>query len=211
MSFLIKKEIEAYAERFTSAEPALLAALSNFTWEQMPSPQMISSPCSGRFLTFICQLMQARRALEIGMFTGYSALNIAEGLVAGGSLITCDITKDLEKIARSYFDQSPHGSKISIRIQDARKTIAEIDYELDFVFIDADKASYKHYYDAVLPKLRRGGVIVVDNCLWSGKVLHPHDTDSMAIHEFNAFVARDERVRNVILTVRDGLNLIIKN
>jgi caffeoyl-CoA O-methyltransferase len=211
MISIVKEELGNYAERYTSAEPALLTALSRFTWDNMAYPQMISSRTSGRFLTFVCQMLQARNALEIGMFTGYSALNIAEGLTADGHLLTCDISHELEKIARSYFEQSPYGNKISIRIQDAHATIAEINHELDFVFIDADKTSYKDYYDAVLPKLRRGGVIIADNCLWSGKVLHPSDEDSEAIHKFNEFVSRDERVRNVILTVRDGLNMIIKN
>lgn len=210
MHNIVKDEIVAYTERYTSPEPELLAELSRFTWEKVECPQMISSRCSGRLLTTLCSLMRARYAMEIGMFTGYSGLSIAEGLVEDGKLISCDINPEYEKIARSYFDRSPFGKKIEIRIQDARKTIAEVDYPLDFVFIDADKASYKAYYEAVLPKLRPGGLIVVDNCLWSGRVLHPHDEDSLAIHEFNAFVTRDERVTNVMLSVRDGLNLIVK-
>ncbi len=210
MRFLLNEEIEGYAERHTSGEPALLAELSAFTWQEMHSPQMISSRCSGRLLTSLCQIMGARFALEIGMFTGYSALSIAEGLLPEGKLITCDISSEFAKTAQGYFEQSPVGHKIDVRIQDARKTIEEITHELDFVFIDADKVSYQAYYSAVLPKVRRGGVLVVDNCLWSGKVLHPRDADSLAISEFNSFVARDERVSNVMLTVRDGLNLIIK-
>lgn len=210
MHFIIEENIEAYAERYTSGKHSLLEALAKTTWEQTALPQMISNHCSGRLLTSLCQLMQARYALEIGTFTGYSALCIAEGLVPNGKLITCDIDNECEKIARSYFDQSPYGNKIESLVQDGLKTIAEVDHPLDFVFIDADKTNYRYYYEAVLPKLRQGGVIVVDNCLWSGKVLHPKDSESIAIHEFNAFVVNDKRVQNVILTVRDGMNLIIK-
>lgn len=204
--------IEDYCRRHIHPESALLRELQAETNAKMAVPQMLSGHLEGRFLKMLVQLSGARRALEIGMFTGYSALCIAEGLPPDGRLITCDVDPECAKIARNFFDRSAYAKKITIKLQDAMKTISELKETLDFVFIDADKENYKNYYEACLPKLRQGGLIVFDNALWGGKVLDPSssDAESTAIAQTNELVARDERVENVLLTVRDGINLVRK-
>jgi caffeoyl-CoA O-methyltransferase len=144
------------------------------------------------------------------MFTGYSALMMAEGLPEGGRLITCEIDPKAEAIARRYFAESPHGDKITIRMGPALETIKTLTGPLDLVFIDADKSNYANYYEACLPLLKPGGLIVADNVLWSGKVLHPTDDNDHAIVAFNRLVQSDPRVENVCLTVRDGMMLAWK-
>jgi caffeoyl-CoA O-methyltransferase len=155
-------------------------------------------------------LTGARRILEIGMFTGYSALMMAEGLPDDGRLITCDVNPRAEGVARRYFAESPHGQKIEIRMGPALETIATLAGPLDMVFIDADKTNYMNYYEACLPLLRSGGLIAADNVLWSGKVLQPEDDDTRAIVAFDERVQADPRVENVCLTVRDGIMLAWK-
>jgi caffeoyl-CoA O-methyltransferase len=158
----------------------------------------------------LVRLTGARRILEIGMFTGYSALMMAEGLPDDGHLITCDVNPKAEAIARRYFAESEHGHKIEIRMGPALDTIGTLTAPLDFVFIDADKTNYLNYYEAVMGLVRPGGLIVADNVLWSGKVLNPEDDDTRAIVAFNEHVAADPRVTNVCLTVRDGMMLAWK-
>jgi caffeoyl-CoA O-methyltransferase len=144
------------------------------------------------------------------MFTGYSALMMAEGLPDDGRLITCDVDPEAESIARRYFSESSHGHKIEIRMGSALETLRAIEGPFDMAFIDADKANYSNYYEACLPLLRSGGLIVADNVLWSGNVLDPRDEDSRAIVAFNKLVQADSRVENVCLTVRDGMMLAWK-
>jgi len=158
----------------------------------------------------LVRLTGARRVLEIGMFTGYSALMMAEGLPDDGHLITCDVNPRAEAIARRYFAESKHGHKIEIRMGPALDTIKTLTEPLDLVFIDADKTNYLNYYEAVLPLVRPGGLIVADNVLWSGRVLNPKDDDTRAIVEFDKRVTEDSRVENVCLTVRDGMMLAWK-
>jgi caffeoyl-CoA O-methyltransferase len=164
----------------------------------------------GRFLKMLVRLTGARTILEIGTFTGYSALMMAEGLPDDGRLITCEVDPKAEAIARRYFAESPHGHKVTVRMGPALETIKTLSAPLDLVFIDADKANYSNYYEASLPLLRPGGLIVADNVLWSGKVLDPQDADDHAIVAFDRMVQSDPRVENVCLTVRDGMMLARK-
>jgi caffeoyl-CoA O-methyltransferase len=158
----------------------------------------------------LVRLTVARRVLEIGMFTGYSALMMAEGLPEDGRLITCDVDPKAELIARRYFAESPHGHKIEVRMGPALETVASLAEPIDMVFIDADKENYVNYYEACFPLVRPGGLIVADNVLWSGRVLDPQDEATRAIVAFNTRVQQDPRVENVCLTIRDGIMLAWK-
>jgi caffeoyl-CoA O-methyltransferase len=164
----------------------------------------------GTFLELLVRLSGARRALEIGMFTGYSGLMIASGLPEDGTLTTCDVDPKAEAVARRFFARSPHGRKIAIRMGPALDTIATLLPYIDFVFLDADKGNYSRYYEAVLPLMPSGGLLVADNVLWSGKVLDPKEDTDRAIASFNERVLHDPRVEKVMLTVRDGITLVRK-
>jgi caffeoyl-CoA O-methyltransferase len=201
--------IEAYAERHTSPLPPLLDELVAATAEKMGlRAGMLSGHLEGTLLQILIAATGARRVLEIGMFTGFSALMMAAALPDDGSIITCDVDADAIAFARGFFERSPHGRKIDVRQGPALDTLKTLEPGFDFVFIDADKGNYLNYYEAALPLLAPGGLIAVDNTLWDGRVLDPQDGDSKAIAAFNAHVQADARVRNVILTVRDGLTLI---
>lgn len=212
MLSLVKEAIEAYAHNHTSEESTLLKRLREETYASVPSPQMQVGRVEGRFLEMLARLIGARRILEIGTFTGYSALMMAAALPEGGVLITCDIDPNVASIARRYFDESGYGHKIEIRLAPALETLASLEPPFDMAFIDADKANYPVYYEECLRLLRPGGLIVADNVLWSGRVLDPapDDKDTNAIVEFNRIVQKDDRVENVCLTVRDGMMLIRK-
>jgi len=207
---LVPEAIEEYASAHTEPASPLFEQLRNETYAKMEMPQMQVGPIEGTFLRLLVRLARAKRVLEIGMFTGYSTLMMAEGLPEDGELITCEINPKAEEIARRYFAKSPHGKKIKIRMGPALQTIESLTGPLDMVFIDADKENYPRYYDAVLPLLRAGGLIVADNVLWSGRVLKPKDQTDRAIVAFNEKVAKDTRVEKVILTVRDGITLALK-
>ncbi|HYP28116.1 MAG TPA: class I SAM-dependent methyltransferase [Blastocatellia bacterium] len=207
---IVDEAMEKYAHDQTSPESELFERLRDETYEKMRSPQMQVGRIEGRFLKMLVRLTNARRVLEIGMFTGYSALMMAEGLPDDGRIITCDINPEAEAIARRYFAESPDGHKIEVRMGPALDTIAALSEPLDMVFIDADKENYSNYYEAVFPLVRPGGLIVADNVLWSGEVLDPKDVDSKAIVAFNERVQADPRVENVLLTVRDGMMLAWK-
>ena len=206
----IDEAVGQFAHDHTAAESDLYRRLRDETYASMKAPQMQVGRIEGKFLKLLVELTGARRILEIGMFTGYSGLMMAEGLPEDGKLITCDINPEAEAIARRYFAESPHGHKIEVRMGPALETIATLQEPLDLVFIDADKTNYTNYYEAVLPLLRSGGLIVADNVLWSGRVLDPQDDDSRAIVAFDSHVQADSRVDNVCLTVRDGMMLIRK-
>lgn len=207
---IVPEEIETYARQHSEKPSPLLEALTKETYEMMASPGMQVGPLEGAFLRLLVRLIGARRVLEIGMFTGYSGLMMAEGLPEDGELITCDVDPKAEEMARRYFAQSPHGRKIQIRMGPALETIRTLSGPFDMVFIDADKENYGAYFDAVLPLVRTGGLIVADNTLWSGRVLSPQAESDRAIVAFNEKVARDERVEKVLLTVRDGMTLMRK-
>jgi len=210
MDRFIDTEVEQFARDHTEPETDLYTRLREETYREMDRPEMQVDLIEGRFLKMLVRLTGARLILELGMFTGYSALMMAEGLPEGGRLITCEIDPKAEAIARRYFAESPHGNKITIRMGPALETIKTLTDPLDLVFIDADKSNYANYYEACLPLLRSGGLIVADNVLWSGKVLHPDDANDHAIVAFNRLVQSDRRVENVCLTVRDGMMLAWK-
>ena len=210
MKRFIDEAVEAYAHDHTKEESDLFRRLREETYREMQYPQMQVGRIEGRFLKMLVRLTNARLVLEIGMFTGYSALMMAEGLRDGGRIITCDVDPKAEAIARKYFNESPHGGKIEVRMGPALETVASLTEELDMVFLDADKENYVNYYEACFPLVRPGGLIVADNVLWSGKVLNPQDEPSRAIVAFNDRVQRDARVENVCLTLRDGIMLAWK-
>jgi caffeoyl-CoA O-methyltransferase len=156
------------------------------------------------------RLANARRVLEIGTFTGYSSLSIAAGLPADGRVVTCDVDPDATAIARRYWARSEHGAKITLELRPALETLATLTGPFDLVFIDADKVNYQRYWDACVPLVRSGGVLLADNVLWSGNVLAPQTQDDHAIVAFNRHVAQDDRVEQVMLTVRDGITVAVK-
>src|SRR5256714_3707805 len=210
MSDFIDAAVEQFARDHTEPESDLHVRLREETYRVMDRPQMQVDVIEGRFLKMLVRLSGARNVLEIGMFTGCSALMMAEGLPDDGRLITCEVDPKAEAIARRYFSESPHGRKIAIRMGPALETMKTLSGPLDLVFIDADKANYSNYYEAFLPLLKPGGLIVADNVLWSGKVIDPQDDDTRAIVAFNDLVQSDPRVENVCLTVRDGIMLAWK-
>lgn len=211
MDRFVDAAVELFAQVHTEPETDLYARLREETYREMNNPQMQVGLLEGRFLKMLVRLTRAQNILEIGMFTGYSALMIAEGLPEDGHLITCDIDPKAEAIARKYFAESPHGKKISIRMGPALETIKTLSgQQFDLVFIDADKPNYCNYYEACFPLVKSGGLIVGDNVLWSGKVLDPKDDNTRAIVAFSDLVQSDPRVENVCLTVRDGIMLAWK-
>ena len=210
MEFLDEK-IEEYAFNHTSYEGNLLKRLEEETYEKLEIPQMTTGRIVARFLKLLARLVGAKRILEIGTFAGYSALSMAEALPEDGELITCEIDPEAIVFAKRYFDLSPHGKKIALLEGAALDSLKSISGPFDMAFIDADKENYSNYYEAILPMIRYGGLIAVDNVLWSGRVLDPKDKSDKAIHQFNERVIQDKRVESVLLTVRDGLNCIIKN
>ena len=210
MEFLDEK-IEEYAFNHTSYEGNLLKRLEEETYEKLEIPQMTTGRIEARFLKLLARLVGAKRILEIGTFAGYSALSMAEALPEDGELITCEIDPEAIVFAKRYFDLSPHGKKIALLEGAALDSLKLISGPFDMAFIDADKENYSNYYEAILPMIRYGGLIAVDNVLWSGRVLDPKDKSDKAIHQFNERVIQDKRVESVLLTVRDGLNCIIKN
>lgn len=207
---LCPEEIDRYAHDHTQYEGALAEELARETHASVPYPQMLTGRIEGRFLRMMALLMGAKRILEIGTYTGYSSLSMAEGLPEDGTLITCDIDPKVVEFARRYHARSPHGKKIQVVLGPALETISKLEGSLDMVFIDADKENYYNYYEAVLPRVRQGGLIVVDNVLWSGRVLDPKEASDKAIAAFNEKVSKDERVDRVMLTVRDGIYCLRK-
>lgn len=205
--------ITAYAEAHTSPESELLHRLSRNTRAHVMAPRMLSGHLQGRFLAMISGMIRPRRILEIGTYTGYSALCLAEGLTDDGRLITIDHNEELEEFARSYWRQSPLNDKIDLRIGLAADVIPTLDGPFDLVFIDADKRNNSLYFDLILEKLRPGGIVLADNVLWSGKVIdnaQAGDQDTVAVLTFNQKIQDDPRVENVLLPIRDGIMIIRK-
>ena len=196
--------IDAHA---TPLEP-LLVELHEATYREMSSAQMIAGPVLGRLLRFLVAMTAPQLVVEIGTFTGYSALAMAGGLPPGGRIVTCELSSERADFARSWFDRSPLGDRIDLRVGPALDTVAALDGPYDFVFIDADKEGYTGYYEAVVPKLSPRGVIAVDNTLRGGDVAAPVDDGDRAMAAFNAHVHADPRTENVLLAVRDGVTLI---
>jgi len=207
---IVDPALERYAAVHCRPESALLRRLVRETRVKTELPQMQVGHLEGAFLRLLVRLTRARRILEIGTFTGYSALAMAEGLPAGGRLITCDINTVTTAIAQRFWAQSPHGKKITLKLGPALKTLATLRGPLDLVFIDADKENYMPYWEACVPKVRRGGLLIADNVLWSGRVLRPRDASDKAIVAFNKHVQADRRVEAAMVTVRDGITLAWK-
>ena len=210
MSFVVHEDIERYAEEHTAPPTELLAALAQETRATLRSPQMLTGTIEGRLLELLVFATGARAVLEIGTYSGYSALSMAAGLPAGGRIDTCEIDERHAEVARRYIAQSPYADRIAVHVGPALETIERLADPFDLVFIDADKVNYRNYYEAVLPRLGERGLIVVDNTLWSGRVLDEREDspDTRALREFNDHVHRDARVTAVMLTVRDGVTLI---
>jgi caffeoyl-CoA O-methyltransferase len=205
---LVSPEIEQYAVDHTTPLPDYLEELTRVTYEEMASPGMLTGPVEGTLLQFLVWATNARRVLEIGTFTGFSAQMMAAALPDDGVLVTCDIDPKAAKMARQYFARSPHGRKIELRLGEALETLKSLNGPFDLVFIDADKESYVAYYDRAMELLSPNGIIAVDNVLWSGRVLDPKSESDHAIVEFNRHVRQDPRVRHVLLPVRDGVMLV---
>jgi predicted O-methyltransferase YrrM len=207
----IQPEIQAYAERHTSPENEVLSKVNRDTHAKIMMPRMLSGHLQGRLLSMLSYMLKPRLVLEIGTYTGYSALCLAEGMSSEGKLITIDINEELEEQVRAYFETSSFGRSIDYRIGDAKQIIPGLTEIFDLVFIDADKESCSMYYDMIIDKMQPGGVILVDNVLWSGKVIQEkQDKDTRAIVEFNRKIHQDRRVENVLLPVRDGIMMIRK-
>jgi caffeoyl-CoA O-methyltransferase len=206
---LERDDLDRYAEEHTSAPEPLLAELAAETQANLPSPQMLTGTVEGRFLELLVYASGAKRVLEIGMYSGYSALSMAAGLTEGGHIDTCEIEERHAEVARRYIERSPYADRIQIHMGPALESIERLEGDFDFVFIDADKPNYLNYYEAVLPRLGERGFIAADNTLWSGRVLEEGgDESTLAIKEFNDRVKSDPRVTAVMLTVRDGVTLI---
>lgn len=206
---IVPDEIEAYAEAHTSPPDPLLVDLAEETRATLDSPGMLTGPVEGRFLQQLVFALQAKRVLELGTFSGYSALSMAAGLPDGGHIDTCEVHDDHAAMAQRYIDRSPYHERITIHLGPALETIERLGGEWDFVFIDADKVNYASYYEALLPQLAPTGLMALDNTLWSGRVLdEDQDESTRAISELNDHIARDERVVAVQLTVRDGVTLV---
>lgn len=213
MKFLAE-EIEEYSEKHTEGETELLQHLNRETHANVLNPRMLSGHIQGRFLSMISRMIQPERILEIGTYTGYSALCLCEGLKYDGRLITIDINEELETLTKSYFAKSQFSDQIRYEIGNALDIIPHLHETFDIVFIDADKINYISYYNLCLEKVRKGGFIIADNVLWSGKVTQSEpkkaDKDTQLLVEFNRMVHEDSRVSNILLPIRDGLMILQK-
>mgnify|MGYP001233067391 FL=1 len=206
--------IEQYALEHSDPESNLLNKLNRQTNLNVLQPRMLSGHLQGRLLSAFSKALKPDKILEIGTYTGYSALCLAEGLNQNGQLYTIDINEELEEFAQNYFDSSPYKDSINFLVGDAVDLIPNMNHSWDMVFIDADKENYSTYFDIVIDKVRKGGWIIADNVLWSGKVTRPtsnNDLETAAIKAFNEKVHSDKRVSNILVPVRDGMMLMIKN
>lgn len=209
MHFL-SQDLEDYIEKNSQAEPELLQKLNKETYQKVLQPRMLSGHFQGRVLSLLSKLIRPKSILEIGTYTGYSALCLCEGLQENGTLHTIDIKEELVDFQRKYFDQSPWGKQIHQHLGQALDVIPTLDLSFDLVFIDADKDNYIHYFELILPKMNKGGIILTDNVLWSGKVVEPikeNDFTTQNILKYNELVNTDSRVETVLLPIRDGLTV----
>jgi caffeoyl-CoA O-methyltransferase len=206
----VEAEVEAYAAAHTTSPEPLLAELAEETRASLRSPQMLTGTIEGRFLELLVHGLAAKRVLELGTYSGYGTISMAAGLAEGGRIDTCEISEEHAAVARRYLDRAGYADRVTVHVGPALETIRALEGEFDFVFIDADKANYLAYYEEVLPRLSSHGLIAADNTLWSGRVVDDSDDsdDTRAIREFNELVLADDRVKSVLLTVRDGITLI---
>jgi len=210
---LISKEIQNYVISHSADEPDLLKKLTHETFQKVLQPQMLSGHYQGRILSILSKIIRPKKILEIGTYTGYSALCLAEGLHEKGEIHTIDKNKELFKIQNHYFNKSPYSGKIHQYSGDAIEIIPKIDGVFDLVFIDADKPNYVKYFHLIIEKLRKGGVIISDNVLWSGKVINSieeSDESTKTLIEYNLLLKNDPRVESVMLPIRDGLTVSFK-
>lgn len=206
----ISEELEEYIEQHSEKEPALLAALNKETYQKILLPRMLSGHFQGRVLSMLSKLIRPVTILEIGTYTGYSALCLCEGMQKTGQLHTIDIKEELVDFQRKHFDRSPWGNQIFQHLGEAIDIIPTLDVKFDLVFIDADKENYLNYFELIVPKMNTGGIILSDNVLWSGKVLEalqPNDVSTKVLLEYNILLANDSRVETVLLPIRDGLTV----
>ena len=214
MTKIINNKIEDYIEKNSSKEPQILKDLNKETYLKVLNPRMLSGHLQGRFLSIISKLIKPKKILEIGTYTGYSAICMAEGLIDNGIIHTIDINEELVSIQKKYFKKTKTTNSIIQHVGDAKEIIGKIDESFDLVFLDADKENYIEYYNLCIDKVRSGGLIIADNVLWTGKVIDPESYDdelTQYLIDFNKIIAKDNRVENIILPLRDGLNIIIKN
>ena len=208
---MISKELEAYASAHSSKEPALLKQLWRETNLKVLSPGMLSGHIQGRYLSMMSHLIRPAQILEIGTFTGYSALCLAEGLSENGMLHTIEVNTELVDIIERYFKESGYNEKLRLHIGDAKQVLLSLEGPFDLVFIDADKENYINYYNLVFEKVRPGGVIIADNTFWHGNVLtNDRGKETLSIKAFNEMIKKDKRIEKVLLTMRDGLTIIRK-
>ncbi|HRN55064.1 MAG TPA: O-methyltransferase [Agriterribacter sp.] len=209
---LLNPLAEAYAERFSGVEDALLQEVAAYTYETHPRAHMLSGRVQGKLLTMLSRMISPSRILEIGTFTGYSALCMAKGLKADGLLYTIELREEDALKAQGFFNKSAVKDRIKLQVGNALEIIPALNESWDMVLLDADKVNYINYYEIVLPQLKRGGFIIADNVLFHGQVLgeKPEGKNAKAIHAFNTHVKQDSRVEQVLLTVRDGLMLVMK-
>lgn len=206
----IPEELDDYVVAHTEEEPTLLQELTRETYQKILQPRMLSGHYQGRILSMISKLVSPKTILEIGTYTGYSALCLAEGLTKDGVLHTIDINEELHDFQRKYFNRSSYGDQIKQYTGDAMEIISTLDNGIDLVFIDADKHNYSNYFNLIIDKMNPGGIILSDNVLWSGKViqeLNPKDIDTKGLLEYNKLLKDDKRVETVLLPVRDGLTI----
>lgn len=206
----ISQELEDYIEQHSQNEPELLAALNKETYQKILLPRMLSGHFQGRVLSMLSKLIRPVNILEIGTYTGYSALCLCEGMQENGMLHTIDIKEELVDFQRKHFDKSPWGNQIMQHLGEAIAIIPTLDIKFDLVFIDADKENYLNYFELIVPKMNKGGIILSDNVLWSGKVLEPlqpNDLSTKILLEYNKLLKNDSRVETVLLPIRDGLTV----
>ena len=205
MDFL-PENIQKYISEISQSESLILKELNRYTNSKVILPRMLSGHVQGRFLSMISKLVNPEIIVEVGTYTGYSCLCLAEGLKKNGKIITIEKDEEFASIAKKFFDRSKYKEKISLLIEDATTAIENISEKIDLAFIDADKVNYSKYYDMLFPKLKIGGLIVADNVLWSGKVTEDvSDNETQSIKNFNTKVKNDERVENLIVGIRDGI------
>ncbi len=206
----ISQELEDYIEQHSEKEPQLLADLNKETYQKILLPRMLSGHFQGRVLSMLSKLIRPVNVLEIGTYTGYSALCLCEGMRENGQLHTIDIKEELVDFQRKHFDKSPWGRQIVQHLGEAVAIIPNLDMQFDLVFIDADKENYIHYFEMIVPKMNKGGIILSDNVLWSGKILEPlqkNDLSTKILLEYNQLLKNDPRVETVLLPIRDGLTV----
>ena len=211
--YFISEKLDDYVVQHTENEPELLRELSRETFQKMLQPRMLSGHFQGRILSFLSKLIRPKKILELGTFTGYSALCLAEGLDKDGELHTIDKDEELVSFQRRYFNRSIHGTKIHQHTGCALEIIKKLNYKFDLIFIDADKSNYVNYFNLLADKIKRGGVLISDNVLWSGKVIEPlenSDLSTKVLLEYNKLLKEDPRFETILLPIRDGLTLSIK-